>query len=134
MSKNLPVPNFRPIILGALPHDRLGQVLNTIITPGDVHFTIPAQKHAFKRHPKDFHTCFPYLSQAVFRPTYLGQSPHHIGQGIEVVLEVPGDGMNVLVAITVTSSDGGVYYVKSTYLIDNIKIYSRLRKGHLFNF
>ena len=134
MTKDFPPPNFRPIVLGSLPHSRVGQALNKIITPGDVHFTIPAQKHAFKRHPEDFHTCLPYLSQVICAPTYVGQAPQHAGKGMEAVLQVPSDGINVLVAITLASSNNGGYYVKSTYLVDNNKIYNRLRRGFLIKF
>lgn len=131
MARELPEPQFRPLILGALPHGRISRKLNIPLAPGVVHFTIPAQKHAFKRHPQDFHVCFPYLSQAINHPTYVGQAPQYQNAGFEVVLTVPAQGINVLVAITLLPSDKGVYHVDSVYLIDKNKVSRRLRMGYL---
>lgn len=98
---------------------------------GVVNFSIPAQKHAFQRHPHDFHLCLPYLSQAITSPTYVGQSPHHKLDGFEVVFEVPRGNINVLIAITLQPNNKGVYHVKSVYPIDNNKISARHRKKFL---
>jgi hypothetical protein len=131
MDRKLPTPKFKPITLGSLPHDSIGSILNIRLSPGVVHFSIPAQKHAFKQHPKDFHTCLPYLSQAIQAPTYAGQSPRHTGTGFEVILSIPSDGIHIMVAITLRRTNNGVYHVKSVYLVDSVKISSRIKKKHL---
>jgi hypothetical protein len=97
---------------------------------GLVHFTIPAQKHAWKRHPDTFFQCLPYVGQAIAGPTYAGQSPHQ-PQGFEVVLEVAAENTHVLVAIGLRPSNSGIYHVRSTYLIDYNTVERRCRKGFL---
>jgi hypothetical protein len=134
MNNALPNAKFSPLILGALPHGRVGRKLNIRLRPGTVHFTIPAQRHSFRRHPKDFHICLPYLSQAVNNPTYVGQSPGHRNSGFELVLEVPGGRTNILVALVLNPDARGVYRVTSIYRIDNNTIFRRLRKGYLTRF
>lgn len=102
-----------------------------MLPEGQVSFTIPAQKHAWKSHPDTFLSCLPYLSQTVVDPTHVGQSPKHLNQGFELVRELKAVGLIVLVAVLVKPVAGEFYLVKSTYPIDRDKLERRLRKGHL---
>lgn len=77
-------------------------------------------------------TCVPFLSETVVDPTHVGQSPHHVNDGIELVREIRQAGLIVLVAVFIKPSNSGVYGVTTTYPIDRNKLEARLRKGRLF--
>ncbi|MEX2375767.1 MAG: hypothetical protein WD942_09325 [Dehalococcoidia bacterium] len=121
---------FRPLNLGALPAERVGEVLRRPMPEGNVRFTIPAQKHALKHHPHTFLGCLPYAAQAVTAPSYIGQSPHHM-DGFEHVLKVAVDRVWVLVAIGLRPTNAGLYLVHSIYQIDANAVGRRVRKGFL---
>ncbi|WP_146200190.1 hypothetical protein [Ochrobactrum soli] len=123
---------FRPLTLGQLPVEALKQ-FGLELTAGHVAFTIPAQKHAFERHPDTYMSCLPFLSQTVTEPTHVGQSPNHTDGGFELVREVTESGLIVLVAVLIKPTKKGIYLVKSTYPIDYNKLGNRVRRGHLIS-
>ncbi|KQZ97783.1 hypothetical protein ASD64_16375 [Mesorhizobium sp. Root157] len=77
-------------------------------------------------------TCVPFLSDAVQNPSHAGQSPLHKNDGFELVKEVRASGLIVLVSIYLKPSNNGIYFATSTYPLDEKKLTSRLKKGHLF--
>lgn len=123
-------PKFRHLVLGPLPTAALGKA-GILLGEGEVHFRIPAQKHAFNRHPDTFMSCVPFLSETVVTPTHVGQSPRHANDGFELVREIKHAGLIVLVSVFIKPSNNGIYGVTSTYPIDRSKLEARLRKGHL---
>jgi hypothetical protein len=123
-------PRFKPLILGDLPVHHLRR-FGLELRPGPVNFSIPAQKHAFKSHPDSFMSCLPFLSEAVTRPTHVGQSPRHANEGFELIREVRQTELILLVAVLIRPTRQGFYLVKSVYPIDSNKLANRLRKGHL---
>lgn len=130
MIRPLPPLRFPSLVLGPLPHQRIGTLLGRPLSAGVVHCTAGAQKHAYDRHGPAFLRCHAYLAQVVSSPTYVGQGPHQRG-GFELILEVPMDGLSILMALTLRPSNAGIYYVKSVYPVDFNKIDRRLRKGFL---
>lgn len=121
------LPRFRPLVLGNLPHGRLARA-NLFLPPGPVHFSIMAQRHAFKRHPETFMSCLPFLSETVTDPTHAGQAPDHGTDGFELIREIRQANLILLVAIRIRRSSDGAYQVSSTYPIDRNKLERRLRK------
>src|SRR5690606_2410519 len=130
LNTKLIVPQFKPLILGDLPADHL-QKFGLECAPGQVAFSIPAQKHAFERHPDTYMSCSLYLAQTVVEPTHVGQSPKHADQGFELVREIDDAGLIILIAVLIKPTKRGIYMVKSTYPIDIGKLENRIRKGHL---
>lgn len=121
---------FKPLTLGPLPVEPLRR-FGLDVDEGTVHFGIPGQKHAQSRHPSDFALCFPYLPDIVTSPTHVGQSPHHVHDGFELVREVKDGELIILVAALLKPTKYGVHLVTSTYRIDTKKLERRLATGHL---
>ena len=125
------IPTFKPLVLGALPCVQL-QKAGLLLAEGDVHFSISAQKHAYRNHPDTYMSCAPFLSETVLNPTHVGQSPHHAENGFEIVREIKEEGLILLVALLLKPTNRGVYQVTSTYPIDANKLDRRVRKNFLF--
>lgn len=123
-------PKLKPLILGDLPLIHL-QKCGLVLSAGPVHFGIPAQKHAIKRHPKEYALCEPHLHDVVLAPTHVGQSPHHVSDGFELVRAVASGGLIVLLAVKLVPTAGGFYMATSNYPIDSNTLERRVRKGHL---
>ncbi len=121
---------FKPLTLGPLPVEPLRR-FGLDVSEGSVHFGIPGQKHAQRRHPHDFDICFPHLSDTVCAPTHVGQSPHHTDDGFELVREIRDGQLIILVAALLKPTKHGVHLVTSTYRIDSRKLERRLETGHL---
>lgn len=127
---------FTPLSLGPLPANLVSEALEITVPDGAVHFSIPAQNHAYREHGRDFLACMPFLSQAIASPTYIGQSPRHRNQGFEIIYTAPtnetAEGvMNVLIAVKIRLDNRGRYQLKSVYPIDDLKILNRLETGHI---
>lgn len=120
-------PKFRPLNLGPLPADTVNRCLNLTLPDGDVCFTIPAQKHAYRRHPDDYMTCVPFLSETILGPSHVGQAPDHEGEGFEMIKELPHESLIVLMAVNVRPTNRGIYIVRSVYPIDRNKLERRIR-------
>lgn len=124
-------PKFYPINLGPLPNGKVSDALGLPMAEGIVHYSATAQYHSYERHADTFHLCEPYLAITVANPTYIGQAPRYKHDGFEHIYRVPGDQVNVLMAITLRPSNDGSYRVNSVYRIDFNTIMRRLRKGFL---
>lgn len=122
-------PTFTPLNLGPLPCEILKRCLGLTLADGEVYFSIPAQRHAFDSHPDTYLSTAPFISAAVELPTHVGQAPQHKRSGFELIKEVPHEQLIMLMAVHLTPTNQGVYYVKSVYPIDHNKLSRRLRKG-----
>ncbi|YBV93986.1 hypothetical protein M1D80_04875 (plasmid) [Phyllobacteriaceae bacterium JZ32] len=116
-----------PLNLGPLPVEKLKD-FGVIAAPGDVVFTVAAQKHAIKGHAEEFALCLRYLDRAVQTPTHVGQAPQHKDVGIELIYEHAVDKVIILVAVHLVQTADGNYIVKSTYPIARDKLERRIRK------
>jgi hypothetical protein len=119
---------FSPLSLGPLPAKLVTDCLNVEVPDGAVHFSIPAQNHAYKRHGRDFLACMPYLSQAIATPHYIGQAPGQ-RKSFEVIYESPDDGLTILIAIQIRVDNRGRYQLSSVYPVDSSKVERRVRRG-----
>jgi len=122
---------FKPLSLGPLPIVHVEKHLNLIIAEGSVHFSIPAQNHAYRNHGDDFMRCMPYLSQAIADPHYIGQAPHYKNKGFEVIFSPPAEEFHMLIAVQLRCDNRGRYQLSSVYPVDTNKINGRIRKGFL---
>lgn len=69
----------KELLLGPLPVAKINAVLETELVAGDVVFSVGAQVHAERRHPKEFLLCLPYLSGIVTDPLYIGDDHKNPG-------------------------------------------------------
>jgi hypothetical protein len=114
-----PKLKLKLIDLGALPVDDINQALGLEFEPGEVVFSVPAQKHALKEHPNEFMTCLPFAGLTVRDPTYAGEGFRNPGK-IELIRRVPHpmpEREALLVAIATTRDEHGHYPVCSIYPI-----------------
>ena len=119
------------IFPGAMPSEAVFQTLGIELEPGEVKFSAPAQRHAYKRHPKDVPKIVPHLSQLIASPTYLGDDHRNPGK-IELVGRVPGSLGAALIALTVEKNEtDGFYHVCSSYLITQSELDRKRDKGIL---
>lgn len=116
---------FRPLDLGAMPCDIIARALDIQPQPGTVHFSIPAQEHAWERHGTQFMQCFPYVGAAVENPHFVGQHPRHT-DGVELYHEAGG--LFALVAVTLSRTNQDIYHIQSVYPVGQGAIQRRLRK------
>ncbi|MFK4810698.1 hypothetical protein ACI3KW_10845 [Devosia sp. ZW T5_3] len=121
---------LQPLFLGELPTIQLKQ-FGLMLPDGQVLMSIPAQKHAIKSHPAEFDLCHPYLSEVVETPSLVGQSPHHVNSGFELVKEIDDQGLIILVAVCIKPTSSGIYMATSTYPISGVTMNNRVKKGHL---
>lgn len=124
-----PTSKLKLMVLGDLPCAALA-TWGLTLDAGTVHFGIPAQRHALRRHPDSYPDCVPHLEAVVATPTHVGQSPHHEEDGFELVRVVDG-GPIVLLAIKMERTESGIYIATSTYPIDVNTLERRIRKGHV---
>ncbi len=119
---------FRPLTLGRLPTELIYATIRLALSDGVVHFSIPAQKHAFQEHPDTFLGYLPFASETVLNPTHVGQAPQHRGESFEVIKAFTEPDLISLVAICLRPSNQGVYTVRSMYPIDRNKLERRIRR------
>lgn len=81
-----------------LPADAINDTLGTELEPGEVVFSIPAQRHALRQHPDDFARCLPHVGGVVTGPLYVGDDFRSPGK-IELVSCLPVLGGGLLVAV-----------------------------------
>lgn len=119
------------IFAGAMPDDDIYRTLGIEMDPGDVKFSAPAQKHAYRRHPTDVPLIIPHLSQLLSSPTYLGDDHRNSGK-IEIVGRLPGRDGAALIALTVKKDEtDGYYHICSSYLISQSELDRKRDKGIL---
>jgi hypothetical protein len=116
-----------PLKLGPLPVETL-KAFGIKAAPGEVVFTVAAQKHAIKGHAEEFALCLRYIDRAVQSPTHVGQAPQHKDVGVELIYEHVVDKVIILVAVHLEQTKDGNYIVKSTYPIARDKLERRIRK------
>lgn len=114
-----------------MPDDAVYKTLQIELDPGDVKFSAPAQRHAYKGHPEDVPLIIPHLSQVISDPMYMGDDFKNPGK-IEFVRMIPGTGKSALIAITIQmNDDDGYYHVCSSYLITQSEVDKKRDKGIL---
>lgn len=125
---------FKPLDIfpGKMPDEAIYRTLEIEIDPGDVKFSAPAQKHAFKRHGAELQTIIPHLSEIISDPMYMGDDFRNPDK-IEFVRRIPGEDKPALVALTVEKGDDGYYHVCSSYLISQSDADKKRAKGILKN-
>lgn len=121
---------FSPLRLGPLPAKLVFECIEIEVPEGAVHFSIPAQNHAYRRHGRDFLACMPYLSQAIASPDYIGQSPKNTN-GFEVVYSPEDIELNILIAVQIRQDNKGRYQLSSVYPVASKTIINREAKGRL---
>ena len=110
------------------PVEIIYKTLGIEMDAGPVKFSVPAQRHAFARHPDDFPIIIPHLSQILTSPLYLGDDFKNPGK-IELVGRIWGVGGAALVSLTVAKNvRDGCYHVASTYLITQAELDKKLQK------
>lgn len=123
---------LKPMRLGPLPVELIAKI-GLKVEPGEVIFSISAQKHAISRHPEEYALCLPHLTNAIISPTHIGQAPDHKNVGIELIYEHVEEKVIILVAVHLEANEDGSYIVKSTYPIDRNKLERRVRKKFIIS-
>ena len=121
---------LRPLPLGPLPVEVINLTLNLELEPGHVIFSIPAQRHALKRHPVDFPRCLPYTGSVIANPLFIGDDFRNPDK-IELISRIAALGGPMLVAISVEMDANGIYHVTSCFPFSEAKITARLSAGFL---
>lgn len=130
MPKGPKLYELRP---GRFPDHIVYRTLQIEADPGEVIFSVPAQKHANGNHPGDAAVIIPHLSQVIEDPMYVGDDTRNPGK-IELVRMIPGaGGKSALIAVTVEPDDRGVYNICSSYLITQSEVDKKRQKGVLKN-
>jgi hypothetical protein len=122
-------PKNPDLIIGPMPVDAVNKTLGTEIDPGDVILTRGAQRHAYRRHPRDYPRCLPHLANVIANPRYIGDD--HRNSGIEIWGYAAPVGSLVLVAIKLVPDAEGRYRISSFYIVSEKKAQSRRQKGFL---
>lgn len=126
-------PKLFDIFPGAIPDDAIYATLEIELEGGDVKFSAPAQRHAYRRHPEDVPLIIPHLSQVISDPMYMGDDHRNPGK-IELVRPILGTGKSALVALTIEKNDDdGFYHICSSYLITQSEVDRKRAKGILKN-
>jgi len=123
-------PVLVDLILGPLPVDWINRTLGHELEPGDVIFSVRAQRHALKNHPDDYPKCLPHVGSVVQNPHYLGDDLKNPGK-IEMVSRIPALGGGLLVALVIEPDADGRYNVSSCYPVGEKKIENRRQGGYL---
>ncbi len=118
------------LVLCQIPHEVVNDTLGMEIEPGRVVLSPGAQVHARNRHPEDYEICLPYIAGIVADPLYLGDDFKNPGK-IEFVGRAVVLGVNILVAVNLTATEGGDYHVTSFYPLSDKKVNDRREKNRL---
>lgn len=125
-------PRFVELHLGPAPVEKINLTLQLELEEGIVVFSAAAQKHVYKRHPKDFQDFLAYAGSVVSSPGYIGQAPKHADK-IELVKRLPASegAAGLLVALVLEPDASGRYHVASFYSVSEAKISNRRQNGTL---
>ena len=63
--------NLIPYFIGPLPYQAINNALGLELNAGDVVMSVNAQRHAQRRHPRDYARCFPHIAAVVGNPLYV---------------------------------------------------------------
>jgi hypothetical protein len=118
------------LVIGPLPSGAINRALGLELEDGDVVLSLGAQRHALKRHPKDYALCLPHLSAVVASPLYIGEDFKNAGK-IELVGRIRTAAISILVAVNVERNTRGQYQIASFYPVSEDKIENRRRRGFL---
>jgi hypothetical protein len=125
-----PKPRQIPYLFGDVPVRAINDVLALELEEGQAVMSINAQKHARKRHPKEFAMCFPHVASVIATPLYVRDDFKNDGK-IELVGRPLALGEYLLVAIEIALDADGRYNVTSFYPISEAKVAKRRESGHL---
>ncbi len=92
--------------------------------------SVNAQRHAQKRHPKEFARCFPHVAAIIGNPLYVRDDYRNDGK-IELVGRPIALGEYLLVAVEISLDVDGRYNVTSFYPISEQKVERRRDAGTL---
>lgn len=118
-----------PYLFGSLPVEGVNGALGLELEGGDVVMSIRAQKHAQKRHPKDYARCFPHVASVIATPLYVCDDFRNPGK-IEMVGRPNGFPEWLLVAVEISLDGDGRYNVTSFYPVSDTKVQGRKETGH----
>ena len=118
------------LVIGTLPHVVINRCLGLELEAGNVVLTRGAQRHAAKRHPKEYAMCLPQIASVVVRPLYVGDDFKNSGK-IELIGRIRAASISILVAVNVRRDEHGNYHIESFYPVSDEKINNRRRKGFL---
>jgi hypothetical protein len=118
------------LVIGAIPSMAINRALGLELADGSVVLSRGAQRHALKRHPKDYALCLPHLSVIVTSPLYVGDDFKNSGK-IELVGRLRAAAISILVAVNVERNARGQYQIASFYPVSEDKIENRRRRGFL---
>jgi hypothetical protein len=119
-----------PYLFGDVPIRSINDALGLDLDPGQAVMSINAQKHARRRHPKDFARCFPHVAAVVTNPLYVRDDFNNDGK-IELVGKPVALGEYLLVAVEISVDEDGRYNVTSFYPVSEGKVERRRDSGHL---
>lgn len=119
-----------PYLFGEVPVRAINDALALELDPGQAVMSINAQKHARRRHPKDFARCFPHVAAVIGAPLYVRDDFNNDGK-IELVGKPVALGEYLLVAVEMSVDEDGRYNVTSFYPISEAKVANRRDAGHL---
>lgn len=122
--------NPRDIVLGPLPVDAINKALGLELERGNLILKFAAQVHANKRHPKEYASIFPKLTEVLSNCLYVGDD-HKNHDKFELIGKIHELNQFILIAITITIDEGGNYRVASFYPVAKDKIQKRREKGYL---
>jgi hypothetical protein len=125
-----PKARLVPYLFGDVPVRAINDALALELDDGQAVMSINAQKHARRRHPKDFARCFPHVAAVVTSPLYVRDDFHNDGK-IELVGKPAALGEYLLVAVEIAMDEDGRYNVTSFYPISEAKVERRRDNGHL---
>ena len=128
MAKKTKIPP--QLKFGPLPVDRINKTTGLELEPGEAVMSGNAQKHAARRHPKDYAKTQPHVAQVIASPLYIGDDARNPGK-IELVGRIPALGTGLLVAVEITPDGDGNYNITSFYPVSEKKISDRRQKNHL---
>ncbi|MBA3678376.1 MAG: hypothetical protein H0W74_13410 [Sphingosinicella sp.] len=119
-----------PSLFGDVPIRAINDALKLELDPGQAVMSVNAQRHAQKRHPKEFARCFPHVAAIIGNPLYVRDDYRNDGK-IELVGRPIALGEYLLVAVEISLDVDGRYNVTSFYPISEQKVERRRDAGTL---
>lgn len=118
------------LVIGALPCAAISRALGLELNEGEVLLSRGAQRHAERRHPKEYAICLPHIATVVANPLYVGDDFRNPGK-IELISRIRAASISVLVAVNLMRDIRGKYHIESFYPVSDEKIENRRRRGFL---
>lgn len=86
--------------------------------------------HMKKQHPEDFEKYGADIEDIIKNPTYLARNEKK--NSIEFIKEYKIDNEYVLIAVRISSND--VHFVRTMYVMDNIKVQKYFKHNYFYKF